>query len=135
MGQRKNDAGSLQQAIWYLEDEIALSAVNAKGLADLTQGELKNLEDIAKSLGAKGLAFIKAEKGEWKSPIVKFFSDAEKAALTAKLGIEEGDVVFFAAAPWEKACAILVASGSKPRNCSPAAASSRSGTTTGNSFG
>jgi aspartyl-tRNA synthetase len=84
-----------------------IKAINAKGLADMTQGELKNLEDIAKSLGAKGLAFIKVEKGEWKSPIVKFFSDAEKAALTSTLGIEEGDMIFFAAAPWEKACAIL----------------------------
>ena len=84
-----------------------IKALNAKGLADLTQGELKNLEDTAKSLGAKGLAFIKVEGGEWKSPIVKFFSDAEKAALTEKLGIAEGDIVFFAAAPWEKACAIL----------------------------
>ncbi len=85
----------------------AVKAFNAKGLADLTQGELKNLEDIAKSLGAKGLAFIKAEGGEWKSPIVKFFSEAEKAALTAQLGVADGDMVFFAAAPWEKACAIL----------------------------
>jgi aspartyl-tRNA synthetase len=84
-----------------------VKAFNAKGLADLTQGELKNLEDIAKSLGAKGLAFIKVEGGEWKSPIVKFFSEAEKAELTAGLGITEGDMVFFAAAPWEKACAIL----------------------------
>lgn len=84
-----------------------IKGINAKGLADLTQGELKNLEDIAKSLGAKGLAFIKMESGEWKSPIVKFFSDAEKAALTEKLGIGEGDMVFFAAAPWDKACAIL----------------------------
>jgi aspartyl-tRNA synthetase len=84
-----------------------IKALNAKGLADLTQGELKSLEDIAKSLGAKGLAFIKVEGGEWKSPIVKFFSDAEKADLTAKLGIAEGDMIFFAAAPWEKACAIL----------------------------
>jgi aspartyl-tRNA synthetase len=84
-----------------------IKAINAKSLADLTQGELKNLEDIAKSLGAKGLAFIKIEGGEWKSPIVKFFSDAEKAELTAKLGIGEGDIIFFAAAPWEKACAIL----------------------------
>jgi aspartyl-tRNA synthetase len=84
-----------------------IKALNAKGLADLTQGELKNLEEIAKSLGAKGLAFIKVEGGEWKSPIVKFFSDAEKAELTAKLGIAEGDLIFFAAAPWEKACAIL----------------------------
>jgi aspartyl-tRNA synthetase len=84
-----------------------IKAINAKGLADLTQGELKNLEDIAKSLGAKGLAFIKVEGGEWKSPIVKFFSESEKAALTQQLGMAEGDVVFFAAAPWEKACAIL----------------------------
>jgi aspartyl-tRNA synthetase len=84
-----------------------IKALNAKGLADLTQGELKNMEDIAKSLGAKGLAFIKVEGGEWKSPIVKFFSAAEKEALTATLGVAEGDIVFFAAAPWEKACAIL----------------------------
>ncbi len=84
-----------------------IKAINAKGLADLTQGETKSLEDIAKSLGAKGLAFIKVEGGEWKSPIVKFFSDAEKAALTAQLNIADGDIVFFAAAPWEKACAIL----------------------------
>jgi aspartyl-tRNA synthetase len=43
-----------------------IKAFNAKGLADLTQGELKALEDIAKSLGAKGLTFIKCEDGEWK---------------------------------------------------------------------
>ncbi|HWZ93823.1 MAG TPA: aspartate--tRNA ligase [Opitutaceae bacterium] len=84
-----------------------IKALNAKGLADLTQGELKSLEEVAKSLGAKGLAFIKVEGGEWKSPIVKFFSDAEKAVLTQQLGLAEGDMAFFAAAPWEKACAIL----------------------------
>jgi aspartyl-tRNA synthetase len=84
-----------------------IKALNGKGLADVTQGELKNLEEIAKSLGAKGLAFIKVEAGEWKSPIVKFFSDAEKAALTRQLDIADGDIVFFAAAGWEKACAIL----------------------------
>ena len=84
-----------------------VKAFNAKGLADITQGELGALEDIAKSLGAKGLAFIKVEGGEWRSPIVKFFSEAEKAALTARLDIAEGDIVFFAAAPWDRACAIL----------------------------
>jgi aspartyl-tRNA synthetase len=84
-----------------------VKALNGKGLADVTQGELKNLEDIAKSLGAKGLAFIKIENGEWKSPIAKFFSAAEKTALQERLGIADGDIIFFAAAPWEKACAIL----------------------------
>ncbi|MDR1788776.1 MAG: aspartate--tRNA ligase [Opitutaceae bacterium] len=85
----------------------AIKAINAKGLADITQGELKALEDTAKTLGAKGLAFIKVEGGEWKSPIVKFFSDAEKAALAEKLRMADGDIVFFAADEWEKACAIL----------------------------
>ena len=84
-----------------------VKGVNAKGLADITQGEIGALEDIAKSLGAKGLAFIKVEGGEWKSPIVKFFSEAERAALTSLLSIEEGDIVFFAAANWDRACAIL----------------------------
>ena len=82
-------------------------AINAKGLADLTQGELTNLETIAKSQGAKGLAFIKVEAGEWKSPITKFFSEEEKAALKAELKIEDGDIIFFAAAPWEQASNVL----------------------------
>ncbi len=85
----------------------SVKAFNAKGLANITQGEMGALEEIAKSLGAKGLAFIKVEGGEWKSPIVKFFSEEEKAELTKRLGLEDGDLVFFAAAPWERACAIL----------------------------
>ncbi|MDI1336023.1 MAG: aspartate--tRNA ligase [Lacunisphaera sp.] len=85
----------------------SVKAVNAKGLADITQGEIGALEEIAKSLGAKGLAFIKVEAGEWKSPIVKFFTEAEKAELTKRLNVADGDLIFFAAAPWERACAIL----------------------------
>lgn len=74
-----------------------VKAINAKGLAKATQGQIEQLTETAKSFGAKGLAFIKVEGGEWKSPIVKFFSAAEKAALTAKLKIEEGDLILFGA--------------------------------------
>ena len=84
-----------------------VKAINIKGLADITQGELKALEDTAKSLGAKGLAFIKVENGEWKSPILKFFSDAEKQQLQETLHMEDGDIVFFAASDWQTACTIL----------------------------
>src|SRR5271168_1886867 len=55
-----------------------IKVLNAKGLADATQGQIETMTEYAKSLGAKGLAYIKVEKGEWKSPIVKFFCDAEK---------------------------------------------------------
>ncbi len=82
-----------------------VKAINAKGLASATQGQIEALTETAKSFGAKGLAFIKIEGGEWKSPIVKFFNEAEKKALTEKLKIEEGDLILFGAdkreAVWE----------------------------------
>ncbi len=84
-----------------------VKAINVKGLACATQGQLETMTETAKSFGAKGLAFIKVEGGEWKSPIVKFFNDAEKAALKTKLGIEEGDLILFAADQWLVACEIL----------------------------
>ncbi|MGA2029583.1 MAG: aspartate--tRNA ligase [Verrucomicrobiota bacterium] len=84
-----------------------VKALNAKGMAGATQGQIETMTEYAKSFGAKGLAFIKVQNGEWKSPIVKFFSDAEKAALTSKLKIEEGDLILFAADQWLTACEIL----------------------------
>jgi aspartyl-tRNA synthetase len=84
-----------------------VKAINAKGFAGITIGQADELTDIAKLYGAKGLAFIKIESGEWKSPIVKFFSEAEKTALQSKLGIEEGDCIFFGADKWEIACEVL----------------------------
>ncbi len=82
-------------------------ALNAKGLAKITTGQIEELTEMAKQFGAKGLAFIKCENGEWKSPIVKFFTDAEKTALKERLGIEEGDLVLFGADKWETVCEVL----------------------------
>ena len=84
-----------------------VKALNAKGLAGATQGQIETMTEYAKSFGAKGLAYIKVEGGEWKSPIVKFFNAAEKAALAQKLAIEEGDLMLFAADQWLNACEIL----------------------------
>jgi aspartyl-tRNA synthetase len=84
-----------------------VKAINAKRFASLTIGQSDELTEIAKTFGAKGLAFIKVENGEWKSPIVKFFNEAEKAALKSKLKIEEGDLILFGADKWEIACEVL----------------------------
>mgnify|MGYP000025255088 CR=1 FL=1 len=84
-----------------------IKALNAKGFACVTQGQMETMTDYAKSFGAKGLAYIKVENGDWKSPIVKFFSEAEKNALKEKLSIEEGDLILFAADEWLNACEIL----------------------------
>ncbi len=84
-----------------------IKAINATGFAGITTGQIEELTETAKLFGAKGLAFIKIENGEWKSPIVKFFSDGEKAALQSKLRIEEGDLILFGADRWETACEVL----------------------------
>ena len=85
-----------------------VKAINAKGFAGITIGQVDELTEIAKLHGAKGLAFIKVENGEWKSPIVKFFSDAEKdsAAIEART-LKKAICVFFGADKWEIACEVL----------------------------
>jgi aspartyl-tRNA synthetase len=84
-----------------------VKVLNAKGMAGATQGQMDAMTETAKSFGAKGLAYIKVEGGEWKSPIVKFFSEAEKQALRSKLDMQEGDLILFAADQWLTACEIL----------------------------
>ena len=84
-----------------------VKAINAKKFADVTTGQIEQLTELAKTFGAKGLAWIKVEGGEWKSPIVKFFSDAEKQSMTRMLGVEEGDLMLFAAGERAASCEIL----------------------------
>jgi aspartyl-tRNA synthetase len=52
-----------------------------------SRGELAKLEEVAKQWGAKGLAYIVYdEKGEVRSPIAKFLSEAELEAFKADPG-------------------------------------------------
>jgi aspartyl-tRNA synthetase len=87
-----------------------IRALNAKGAAALLSKEqLKKWEEWVKTeCGAKGLAYIKwSAGGEWESPIVKFFSDAEKVALAKAMDFAEGDVLFFGADKLDAACGVL----------------------------
>ncbi len=90
-----------------LDSGGVVRALNVKGLAKITTGQIEELTQMAKQYGAKGLAFIKCENGEWKSPIVKFFSEAEKKALQERLNIEEGDLVLFGADRRDTVCEVL----------------------------
>jgi aspartyl-tRNA synthetase len=90
-----------------LDNGGVVKCINAKGFARITTGQIEDLTTLAKESGAKGLAFIKAEGGEWKSPIVKFFSAAEKEALKQKMNFEEGDLLLFGADRWEVVCTVL----------------------------
>ena len=90
-----------------LDQGGVVKAINAKGFAVITAGQVEELTNLAKSAGAKGLAFFKVENGEWKSPIVKFLSETERSALAAALEIEEGDLILFGADSWDNVCTVL----------------------------
>ncbi len=83
--------------------------INCKGFAGVTTGQMNRLNEIAIQAGlpVKTLAFLKAEGGEMKSPLWKFFTDEEKAGLISTLNIEGGDLVFFVAGAWEMVSTIL----------------------------
>lgn len=73
-------------------------AINAKGCAHFSRKDLDVLTDYVAQFGAKGLAWVKMKAdGEWQSPIAKFFSDEERAAMTKEMDAEEGDLLFFGA--------------------------------------
>ena len=74
-----------------------VKALNAKGCAAWSRKEIDDLLPFAARYGAKGLAWIQVKDGEWKGPIVKFFSEAEIASLKERLGAEEGDLLLFSA--------------------------------------
>ena len=63
----------------------------------MSRKEIDELTEFVKIYGAQGLAWIKIHETEWQSPIAKFLSEEEKNALTAEIGLEAGDIVFFQA--------------------------------------
>lgn len=77
-----------------------VKAINAKGAGAWARAKIDKLAGVASTFGAKGLAWIAfREDGSINSPIVKFFSDEEMAALRERMDVEPGDLVMFAAGP------------------------------------
>jgi aspartyl-tRNA synthetase len=74
-----------------------VKAILVKNGASLSRKQIDGFTDIAKSEGAGGLAYITYENGEAKSPIAKFLSASELAAIQERTGASDGDTVFFGA--------------------------------------
>lgn len=74
-----------------------IKGLNAKGCARFSRKEIDDLTEFAKIYGAKGLAYVKIEQGQWHSPIAKFFTEAEIAAMNQAFDAEEGDLLLFVA--------------------------------------
>jgi len=72
----------------------AIKGLNAKGAGDWSRSRIDALNQIALDNGAKGLAWVAfTTTGEVKSPIAKFFTEPEMAALRDALAVEPGDLV------------------------------------------
>ena len=72
------------------------------------RNKLDAVTDRAKKLGAKGLVWMKVVAGgELESPVAKFLSDGEKAALLSATGATEGDLVLIVADEWMTTCEVL----------------------------
>lgn len=74
-----------------------VKAICVKNAATLTRREIDEFTDKAKKLGAGGLAYILYTEEGAKSPILKFMTDKEIAAVQKLTGAKKGDAVFFGA--------------------------------------
>jgi aspartyl-tRNA synthetase len=93
-----------------VESGGVVRALRARG--DFPRSRIDRLEEKAKSLGARGLAWAVVEGSSWRSPIAKFLGEEEIARATAALEAREGDVILFAAD--EPAVAARVLGGLRP---------------------
>ena len=87
-----------------------VKAINCKGAGDWSRGEVEKLAEVAAENGAKGMAWVAfTTDGQEKSPIKKFFTEDEWAALKAAMAVEPGDLLLFAADKPSVANAVLSA--------------------------
>lgn len=74
-----------------------VKAIVVKGAADsYSRKDIDKLTDFAKQFGAKGLAWVKVDKGELAGPVAKFLTGITEN-LTASLQLEDKDLVLFVA--------------------------------------
>lgn len=72
------------------------------------RSKLDAFTDRAKQMGAKGLVWIKVgDDLALDSPVAKFLSDAERAALLQQMQAKSGDLLLLVADEWSTACGVL----------------------------
>jgi aspartyl-tRNA synthetase len=80
-----------------LSSRGSVLALKVDGGGDLSRRQLDALGEVAKSRGARGLAWVVVEPDGLRSPLDRFFSDEERAGLRRVTGARPGDLVLMAA--------------------------------------
>jgi aspartyl-tRNA synthetase len=76
-----------------LADGGQIKAIVVPGCAGYKRREIEALTDIATRAGARGLATFSVEESGVRSPVAKFLSEPELAAITSGIGASQGDLV------------------------------------------
>jgi aspartyl-tRNA synthetase len=79
-----------------------IKGINIKGQSDkLSKNVLQNeyAKEVAPSFGAKGMTWMRAERGKLESNIVQFFSSQEQDELRRRFDVADGDVLIMIADP------------------------------------
>ena len=92
-----------------LEANGSIRAINAKGMADkLSRKNIDKLGEVAKTYGAKGLAYSRLTADGTSSSFEKFLTEEEKTRLYQAMNLETGDVLLIVSDnDWVKACTAL----------------------------
>ncbi|MBK5227109.1 MAG: aspartate--tRNA ligase [Actinobacteria bacterium] len=80
-----------------LDDGGAIKAITVPGQGGLPRKQLDAIVDDAKALGAGGLVWVTLSSEGLRSPMDKFFSDAERKGLVETAAASEGDLVLIVA--------------------------------------
>ncbi|MDN5351740.1 MAG: aspartyl-tRNA synthetase [Clostridiales bacterium] len=81
-----------------IEDGGDVRGINLNGYADhFSRKDITHLEDFVKTYGAKGLAWVKIQEEGLQSPIAKFLSETEQAALIDVFDAKVGDLILMVA--------------------------------------
>jgi aspartyl-tRNA synthetase len=84
-----------------------VKALRVEGGASFPRSKLDELTELAKSLGAKGLAWFRVTNEGLDSPLAKFLSASEAAAIASVDGAHVGDLVLVVADEYTPACHVL----------------------------
>ena len=77
------------------------------GAPEYGRNQLDKLTERAKSLGAKGLVWMKTTADGFDSPVAKFLSDDEAAGLRSAMDAQVGDLILVVADEWTTTCEVL----------------------------
>jgi aspartyl-tRNA synthetase len=81
--------------------------LRAPGTGGFSRRQIDELTELARSKGAKGLAWAALEPENVRSPFARFLSDDQMRGLIEALGGERGDLLLFVADEWRVAAEAL----------------------------